>query len=256
MPRTERIDASAAMTLITLRPMSADDATRPGAENATDEYGRIFLLLLGVLFFAMFSTDTRWIRILVALAVIAVFLGTLRATGVTKRRMRQAVWMSVALGAAAAVAGYSDVRQVRSGVSFAAAAGLGVSVLLLVRRIFEKERIQLREVIAGLTAYTQIALGFSFLYSGAALLTDGDFFRNGIAGDSSDFAYFSVVTVTTLGYGDLTPATNVGRSLVILETLLGQIFLVVLVAFLVGMLGKHRRLVDSNRPQPDRGTGD
>ena len=91
MPRTERIDASAAMTLITLRPMSADDATRPGAENATDEYGRIFLLLLGVLFFAMFSTDTRWIRILVALAVIAVFLGTLRATGVTKRRMRQAV---------------------------------------------------------------------------------------------------------------------------------------------------------------------
>jgi lysylphosphatidylglycerol synthetase-like protein (DUF2156 family) len=232
--------------------MPADNATRPGAENATDEYGRIFVLLLGVFFFTMFTTDTRWLRILVALAVVAVFLGTLRATGVTERRMRQAIWISMALGIAALVAGFSDTRQARSAVSFAAAVGLGVCVLLLVRRIFETERIRLREVVAGLTAYTLIALGFSFLYAGAAYVTDSDFFNNGIAGDGSDFAYFSVVTVTTLGYGDLSPATDVGRSLVILETLLGQIFLVVLVAFLVGMLGKARPLVDPDRSQTDR----
>jgi hypothetical protein len=188
----------------------------------------------------------------VALAVVAVFLGTLRATGVTQTRMRQAVWISVALGMAALVAGFSDARPVRAAVSFLAAAGLGVSVLLLVRRIFEVERIRVREVVAGLTAYTQVALGFSFLYAAAAFLTDGDFFNSGVAGDGSDFAYFSVVTVSTLGYGDLTPATDVGRSLVILETLLGQIFLVVLVAFLVGMLGKARPLVDPDRSQTDR----
>jgi hypothetical protein len=232
--------------------MSADITRRPGAENATDEYGRIFLLLLGVFFFTMFTADTRWLRVLVALAVVAVFLGTLRATGVTQTRMRQAVWISVALGMAALVAGFSDARPVRAAVSFLAAAGLGVSVLLLVRRIFEVERIRVREVVAGLTAYTQVALGFSFLYAAAAFLTDGDFFNSGVAGDGSDFAYFSVVTVSTLGYGDLTPATDVGRSLVILETLLGQIFLVVLVAFLVGMLGKARPLVDPDRSQTDR----
>jgi hypothetical protein len=231
--------------------MSADTSSRPGAENATDAYGRIFVLLLGVLFFAMFTTESRWVRILVALAVVAVFLGTLRATGVTQHRMRQALLVMVVLGLVAVAAGFSDARPVRAGVSFAAAAGLGSSVLLLVRRIFEVERIRLQEVVAGLTAYTLIALAFSFLYSGAALLNDGDFFNSGIAGDMSDFAYFSVVTVSTLGYGDLTPATDVGRSLVILETLLGQILLVVLVAFLVGMLGKKRPLREPDRSADD-----
>lgn len=243
-------------TLVTLRDMPAAKSARPGAENATDEYGRIFLLMLGVFSFAMFTKDTRWLRILVALAVVAVFLGTLRATGVTEHRMRQAIGISAALGFAALVAGFSDARPVRATVSFAAAVGLGASVLLLLRRIFEMERIQLREVIAGLTAYTQVALGFSFLYAGAGYLTDADFFNNGIAGDGSDFAYFSVVTVTTLGYGDLSPATDVGRSLVILETLLGQIFLVVLVAFLVGRLGGKRPLLDPDRGEPNGETGD
>jgi hypothetical protein len=236
--------------------MPSDNATRPGAENATDEYGRIFVLLLGILSLAMFASETRWIRILVYLAVVAVFLGTLRATGVTEGRMRRAMYMTVAVALVAVVAGVSDARGVRAAASFAAAAGLAASVLLLVRRIFEVERIRLREVVAGLTAYTQIALVFSFLYSGAAFLTDGDFFNNGIAGDASDFAYFSVVTMTTLGFGDLSPATNIGRSLVILETLLGQIFLVVLVAFLVGSLGKLRPLLDSNHADPDGGTDD
>jgi voltage-gated potassium channel Kch len=127
-----------------------------------------------------------------------------------------------------------------AGVSFAAAAGLAASVVLIIRHIFEMDGITIKEVIGGLTAYTQIALAFSFLYSGASVLTDGDFFNNGIAGTASDFIYFSVVTVTTLGYGDLTPATNVGRSLVVLETLIGQILLIVLVAFLVGRLGPRR----------------
>lgn len=226
---------------------------RPGAEYATDEYGRIFLLLLGVFFFSMFTEDARWITVTVALSVIAVILLTLRATGVTKRVMRNTLIVAGVLAAAAVAAGFTEGDLVAGGVAFAAAAGMGVSVMLLVRRIFEMERIQLREVVAGLTAYTQIALGFSFLYAGAAVLTDGDFFNNGIAGDAGDFIYFSVVTVTTLGYGDLSPATDIGRSLVILETLLGQIFLIVLVAFLVGMLGKKRSILEpEDRPSQRR----
>lgn len=250
------IDASTAVRLITLRDMPADNPTRPGAENATEEYGRIFLLLLGILFFSMFTANTRWIRFLVTLAVVAVFLGTLRATGVSQRRMRRSVLGAGTVALVAVVASFSDAKPVIAAVSFAAAAGLFASVALLVRHIFEEDRIRLREVIAGLTAYTQVALTFSFLYYGAGLLTDGDFFNNGIAGTASDFTYFSVVTVTTLGYGDLSPATDVGRSLVILETLLGQIFLVVLVAFLVGRLGqKSSRHVDPDRVKPDRRNG-
>jgi hypothetical protein len=40
----------------------------------------------------------------------------------------------------------------------------------------------------------------------------------------------------TLGYGDLTPGGDIGRALIIVETLIGQIFLVVLIAYLVGSM--------------------
>jgi voltage-gated potassium channel Kch len=235
--------------------MEENPQQRPGAERATDNYGPIFLLLLAVFVFAMFTVDSTWIRVPVSIAVIVVFLATLRATGVTERGMRRAMAFSAVLTLAAGGSGFSDSALVKAAVSLAAATALGASVLLLVRRIFEMDRIRPREVVGGLTAYTQIALGFSFLYAAAAVLTDGDFFNNGIAGTTSDFLYFSVVTVTTLGYGDLSPATDVGRSLVILETLLGQIFLIVLVAFLVGMLGKKPRETGSDTRTRERRAG-
>ncbi|MEZ5349172.1 MAG: potassium channel family protein [Microthrixaceae bacterium] len=59
-----------------------------------------------------------------------------------------------------------------------------------------------------------------------------------------DFQFFSFVTLTTLGYGDLVPGTEVGQSLSMVEAVLGQVFLVTVVAMAVGNLGAtlpHRR---------------
>ena len=51
----------------------------------------------------------------------------------------------------------------------------------------------------------------------------------------SDFLFFSYTTLTTTGYGNLVPAGTVGQSVAVLEMLLGQIFLVTLVAGLVSL---------------------
>jgi voltage-gated potassium channel Kch len=51
----------------------------------------------------------------------------------------------------------------------------------------------------------------------------------------SVFIYYSFVTITTLGYGDITPITGVARAFSMLEAIVGQIYLVVLVARLVGV---------------------
>jgi len=59
-----------------------------------------------------------------------------------------------------------------------------------------------------------------------------------IAGDAlpkfHDYLYFSFVTLTTLGYGDITPANALGKSIVIMIATSGQFYLTVLVAMLVG----------------------
>lgn len=226
--------------------VSAEQSIRPGAERATEEYGRVFLMLLAILFFVMFVEESRLARVLVGLGVILVVLLTLRATGVTPRTMRNALLMEAAFAALVIAVGYTDAAGVIAAVGYGTAAALAVAVLMLIRRIFEKDRIRLAEVVAALAAYIQIGLGFGFVFAATAALSDGDFFNNDIAGQGADFFYFSVITMTTLGYGDLSPATDIGRSLVIVETLLGQIFLIVLVAYLVGMLGSSRKAIGSD----------
>ena len=49
------------------------------------------------------------------------------------------------------------------------------------------------------------------------------------------FQYYSFVTITTLGYGDITPITEVAKAFSVLEAVVGQLYLVVAVAWLVGM---------------------
>jgi voltage-gated potassium channel Kch len=57
---------------------------------------------------------------------------------------------------------------------------------------------------------------------------------------SIDFLYFSYVTLTTVGYGDLTAAGDLGRMLAVTEALLGQLYLVTVVALVIGNIGRER----------------
>jgi hypothetical protein len=60
-------------------------------------------------------------------------------------------------------------------------------------------------------------------------------------GTTKNFLYFSFVTITTVGYGDLTAGTSLGCSIAIAEALTGQIYLVTVVAAIVGVLGGRRQ---------------
>ena len=80
-----------------------------------------------------------------------------------------------------------------------------------------------------------IGLVFANADYGVQLVSGNSFFAQSGHHGPADFAYFSYITMTTVGYGDLTPATGLPRTNAVFEALLGQIFLVVLVARLVGM---------------------
>ena len=63
--------------------------------------------------------------------------------------------------------------------------------------------------------------------------------------DRSDrFTYFSFVTLTTLGYGDITPLTRPAKNLVVLEAIFGQLYLAVLIARLVGQAQLYKKQDD------------
>ncbi len=95
-----------------------------------------------------------------------------------------------------------------------------------------------RDLIAGAAiVYLLMALAWSFIFGVVESLNPGSFSIPDIEGISTSrsFLYYSFVTITTLGYGDITPVTSLARSLCILEAVIGQLYLVVQVAWLVGV---------------------
>jgi hypothetical protein len=99
----------------------------------------------------------------------------------------------------------------------------------------EEGGVTIHSMFGVLCLYLLIGLLFSVAYAVIQEVGSTDFFTTAQTG-RDDFLYFSYATLTTVGYGDLVAATNLGRSLAISEALLGQIYLVTVVALIVGNL--------------------
>jgi hypothetical protein len=118
------------------------------------------------------------------------------------------------------------------GVLFFAYAAINI-----LRIIAKSEKVTRESIFAAIVAYLLIALMWAFLYMILERVSPGSFSfpETGSRGETIQFEYLSFVTITTLGYGDITPVTDQASALVIIEAVVGQIYLVVLVAWLVGM---------------------
>ena len=69
---------------------------------------------------------------------------------------------------------------------------------------------------------------------------DGEFFAQGMQ-PTTTYLYFSYITLATIGYGDFTPAHTAGRFLAVAEGLMGQLYLVTILAVIVSNLGRQRK---------------
>jgi hypothetical protein len=114
---------------------------------------------------------------------------------------------------------------------------IAFTIFHILRHIFQEQEVT-KDTIAGAAAvYMLFALMWSFLYGVLDLVEPGSFAisESQTLGERNIFLYYSFVTITTLGYGDVTPVTYIAASLAVLEAVVGQLYLVVLIAWLVGM---------------------
>ena len=124
-----------------------------------------------------------------------------------------------------------------------ATAGAMLSCALLaaavLRQALAPGQVTLRRIEGAVAAYLLIGLIFAGAYDLLAALAPGAFLQNGapMAPDAlgGDFVFFSFVTLTSTGYGDLVPVHPVGRSLAVLEAITGQLYLAILLARLVSL---------------------
>ena len=180
-------------------------------------------------------------------AVVTFFTGAMamlaaRASGVSRRwRLIVDVVVVVTVVTALLALGVSLLSDELDGsASGPAVLWLLVMVMapvVVIRRILRHSRVTLATLLGAISAYLLIAIAFTFLYLSVDAVESTDFF--GQYEPSTSYMYFSLTTVATLGYGDLTAVSEVGRFLSVTEAVMGQVYLVTLVAYLVGLYAAH-----------------
>jgi hypothetical protein len=112
------------------------------------------------------------------------------------------------------------------------------------RAVFAAGRVNYHRIVGAILVYLSIALMFAALFTFVGLLMPKAFsglqFQDSPA-LASNVIYFSVVTLTSTGYGDIFPVHPVARSLCNLETILGQLYPATLLARLVSLEIEGRR---------------
>jgi len=119
-----------------------------------------------------------------------------------------------------------------------------LTCLIVVYDVLLGGHININRLVGAACIYLLSGALWGIVYFLLSVVSPGSF--AGITGETwseqlNEFTYHSFVTLTTLGYGDVTPALPVARTFSYIEAVLGQLYLTVLVAALVGIHIANRR---------------
>jgi hypothetical protein len=209
-------------------------------------YGWLLLLIGFSLVFQLAAGDTDVARVVTLVLQGIALIAALRVSGAHRWIVRAASIATVVavLGALGLLIGSGEVDDATARlVTFMLVVLAPIAILRgIVRQARAAGAITFRTMFGVLCVYLLVGMAFAFAYGAIESLTNEPFFAQITNGDQSDFLYFSFVTLTTTGFGDLTAATSLGHSFVIVEALSGQIYLVTVVALIVANLGRNRPL--------------
>jgi hypothetical protein len=241
--------------------MDAADATsRPHRPRprlpALRRTDRSFSVLLGSLVAIVFVIPPLRSRPEATL-LVQIFFTLVFVSGLTATTGRPVVWVvGTAFFTGAIALHWVDFFHPHGGLGLWTAFGRFVSFGLLAglvgRQVFRDGPITVQRIQGAVAVYLLLGIGWAAVYEVIDGLWPGAFRfaeapRNG-SELATHLAYYSFVTLTTMGYGDITPLHPAARSAAILEALTGQLFPAILIARLVAMeLSARERAA---RPEP------
>lgn len=200
--------------------------------RSADSYGLVLLMIVATYLIAV-NVSARGATLLVLTQIITVRLAL--HTSLARRRVRMVADGLFVLAAGCAIANLfvKDPTTLELYVFLTATLLYFVAPLSIIRHIAFRPQVDQETMLGALCAYLLFGMAFAFTYHFiGATQTPAFFGANGVGTLSQDL-FFSFVTLTTTGYGNLVPAANPGQSLAVFEALLGQLFLVTAVGKIV-----------------------
>jgi len=110
-------------------------------------------------------------------------------------------------------------------------------IITILSFIFSQDEIKIDQIAGAAVVYLLMATMWIYAYRVIEMIHPGSFYiaQGHSTGQPPSFMYYSFVTITTLGYGDIFPVSTAAKSCAILEAVIGQLYLVSTVAWLVGV---------------------
>jgi hypothetical protein len=200
---------------------------------SADSYGLVLVMIVTTYVLAA-SLSERWGATILVFAQIGTVLLALR-TSQARRGLLVVANVLFAMAAVAAVVNlFTDHDSgLRPLVFIAASILYVVAPVSIVRHIVYRREVDQETMLGALAAYLLIGMAFAFAYRFVGAVETAPFFGSEGEGTLSQSLFFSFVTLTTTGYGNLVPAGNPGQTMAVLEALVGQLFLVTAVGKLV-----------------------
>jgi hypothetical protein len=215
--------------------------------RSVDSYGLVLVMIV-VTYVAAVSMRAHWgAAIVVLLQIITVRLAL--HTSDAHRPIRVVTDVLAVLAAGVAVVGLfkSGDEPLLRWIFLGSSLLYFVAPFSVIRHVVFRRQVDRETMLGALSAYLLIGMAFGFAYRFLGGLQAGPFYGPQGDGDIADHLFFSFITLTTTGYGNLVPAENPGQSMAVLEALIGQLFLVTAVAKLVSAW-KPRAWTDPHSP--------
>jgi voltage-gated potassium channel len=209
------------------------------ARELAGHYGFLLALILAdYLLLSLFSGNPAG-RVVTNLVLSCTLLVTL----LTARAPRRWIVLAfVFIGASVLVlvtATLTGTERTTSGLALALAAlALLATPVIIARDIIRSRLVTVHSVMGAMCVYLLVGIIFALLYGVAGSFMPAGFFGTASLGTVPNYLFFSFMTLTTVGYGNLIPAAAFGQSLAMLEAILGQVYLIIVVARLVSLWGQ------------------
>ena len=214
------------------------------SDRPRHSYALLFALLVIIVGFAIASPETELARV----ALIALLAGTLVLAAWTSGAPLLVQRVAFVIAALSVLTAIVLALGGRAGIGQTSVMGALVILLtpaVMIRglaRTLREQGVTPQVVFGAMALYLMIGIFFASVYGTIAKFGDVSLFAppNG-DGTVTEHYYFAFTTQTTVGYGDFSPLDDIARAAAMLQALAGQLYLVTVLALLVGNLGRRPR---------------
>jgi hypothetical protein len=189
-------------------------------------------MLIIPFFHGIFELNT-----LIDISITAIFLSSLYAISQKAHNVRIVVGLILPIIVGMWIANLMDIPNIRLLVDFGAILFFAFIIIIILSALLKENKVTLDVIYGAVAVFLLMAIMWAYIFDVIETLQPGSFqvTADYAQGTRVHFLYYSFVTITTVGYGDILPVSPIARAFSILEMVVGQFYLIILIARLVGI---------------------